>query len=136
VIIEGAGGHAGGVLMPDRRDALCAAAELILAIEHGGANQRRDRHGGHRGNLRCLSGGSQQHSGQGADQCGHTRHKPGRRRDGVLRALDAACRLTATNRQVKIHSDLLNADAPAIAARRSLRLFPKPARNMDLVFLP
>src|SRR6202166_564609 len=31
--IEGAGGHAGGVLMPDRRDALCAAAELILALE-------------------------------------------------------------------------------------------------------
>ena len=33
IAIEGAGGHAGGVLMPDRRDALCAAAELILAIE-------------------------------------------------------------------------------------------------------
>src|SRR6202167_1990934 len=33
ISIEGAGGHAGGVLMPDRRDALCAAAELILAIE-------------------------------------------------------------------------------------------------------
>src|SRR6202166_1727263 len=34
ISIEGAGGHAGGVLMPDRRDALCAASELILAIEH------------------------------------------------------------------------------------------------------
>ncbi len=34
ISIEGAGGHAGGVLMPDRRDALCAAAELILAIEN------------------------------------------------------------------------------------------------------
>src|SRR5258707_15048391 len=33
ISIEGAGGHAGGVLMPDRKDALCAAAELILAIE-------------------------------------------------------------------------------------------------------
>jgi len=33
ILIEGSGGHAGGVLMPDRRDALCAAAELILAIE-------------------------------------------------------------------------------------------------------
>src|SRR5437660_1804650 len=33
IAIEGAGGHAGGVLMPDRKDALCAAAELILAIE-------------------------------------------------------------------------------------------------------
>src|SRR5271155_4545366 len=32
VSIEGAGGHAGGVLMPDRRDALCAASELILAV--------------------------------------------------------------------------------------------------------
>src|ERR1700674_5134579 len=27
ISIEGSGGHAGGVLMPDRRDALCAAAE-------------------------------------------------------------------------------------------------------------
>src|SRR6202046_3273477 len=33
VTLEGAGGHAGGVLMPDRRDALCAAAEVILALE-------------------------------------------------------------------------------------------------------
>jgi N-carbamoyl-L-amino-acid hydrolase len=32
-LIEGLGGHAGALLMPDRRDALCAAAELILAIE-------------------------------------------------------------------------------------------------------
>ncbi len=31
--IEGLGGHAGALLMPDRRDALCAAAEVILAVE-------------------------------------------------------------------------------------------------------
>lgn len=33
VIIEGDGGHAGTVLMPDRRDAFPAAAEIILAVE-------------------------------------------------------------------------------------------------------
>jgi N-carbamoyl-L-amino-acid hydrolase len=33
VKIEGAGGHAGAVLMPERRDALCAAAEIVLAVE-------------------------------------------------------------------------------------------------------
>jgi ureidoglycolate amidohydrolase len=33
ITIEGEGGHAGAVLMPDRRDALCGAAELILAVE-------------------------------------------------------------------------------------------------------
>lgn len=32
-VVEGFGGHAGALLMPDRRDALCAAAEMILAIE-------------------------------------------------------------------------------------------------------
>jgi N-carbamoyl-L-amino-acid hydrolase len=31
--IDGLGGHAGALLMPDRRDALCAAAELILSVE-------------------------------------------------------------------------------------------------------
>ncbi len=34
VKIEGSGGHAGAVLMPDRHDALCAAAEIILAVEN------------------------------------------------------------------------------------------------------
>jgi N-carbamoyl-L-amino-acid hydrolase len=32
--LEGFGGHAGALLMPDRRDALCAASELILTVEH------------------------------------------------------------------------------------------------------
>lgn len=33
VTIEGEGGHAGAVLMPDRRDAALAAAEIALAVE-------------------------------------------------------------------------------------------------------
>lgn len=33
VEITGQGGHAGGVLMPDRHDALCGAAEFVLALE-------------------------------------------------------------------------------------------------------
>jgi N-carbamoyl-L-amino-acid hydrolase len=33
VIIEGEGGHAGAVLMPDRHDAALAAAEIALAVE-------------------------------------------------------------------------------------------------------
>jgi N-carbamoyl-L-amino-acid hydrolase len=33
VTLTGEGGHAGTVLMPDRRDALCGAAEVVLAVE-------------------------------------------------------------------------------------------------------
>lgn len=32
-LIEGFGGHAGALLMPDRKDALCAASEIILSVE-------------------------------------------------------------------------------------------------------
>lgn len=32
-VIDGFGGHAGALLMPDRRDALCAASEIILSVE-------------------------------------------------------------------------------------------------------
>jgi ureidoglycolate amidohydrolase len=33
VTLEGYGGHAGALLMPDRRDALAAASEIVLAVE-------------------------------------------------------------------------------------------------------
>ncbi len=36
ITVEGEGGHAGAKLMPDRKDALVAAAELILALELAG----------------------------------------------------------------------------------------------------
>jgi len=36
--IEGQGGHAGGVLMPARHDALCGAAEFVLALEKAAKN--------------------------------------------------------------------------------------------------
>ncbi len=38
--LEGEGGHAGAVLMPDRKDALCAAAEVVLAVESAARSGR------------------------------------------------------------------------------------------------
>lgn len=38
VEITGQGGHAGGVIMPDRHDALCGAAEFVLALESAAKN--------------------------------------------------------------------------------------------------
>lgn len=36
--VDGQGGHAGGVIMPDRHDALCGAAEFVLALESAAKN--------------------------------------------------------------------------------------------------
>src|SRR5690606_6360160 len=40
VVIHGDGGHAGTVLMPDRRDAFPAAAEIVLAVEQAGRESK------------------------------------------------------------------------------------------------
>ncbi len=40
VELEGDGGHAGTVLMPDRKDALCGAAEVVLAVEEAARSGR------------------------------------------------------------------------------------------------
>src|ERR1700753_1215186 len=48
--VEGFGGHAGALLMPDRHDALCAAAEMILSVErHALAANAQAKAAGHSG---------------------------------------------------------------------------------------
>jgi ureidoglycolate amidohydrolase len=115
VVVEGAGGHAGGVLMPDRRDALSAAAELILALEDAARTSGAIDTVATVGICDVFPGAVNSIPAKvrlGVD----IRDTNLQRRDGVLRALDQACRATAAKRQVKIHSELLNADAPADCA--------------------
>jgi ureidoglycolate amidohydrolase len=115
ISIEGAGGHAGGVLMPDRKDALCAAAELILAIE----------------NAARSSGAVDTVATVGVCDVfpGAVNSIPSRvritldirdtdlpRRDGVMQTIERASHNIAVKRQVSIHSEILNADAPADCA--------------------
>jgi len=112
VTIQGSGGHAGGVLMPDRHDALCAAAELILAIE----------------NAARASGAIDTVATVGICDVfpGDVNSIPARvrlsvdlrdtdvqRRDRVVQALEETSRAASSRRGVKIHSELLNADSPA-----------------------
>jgi ureidoglycolate amidohydrolase len=112
ITIEGSGGHAGGVLMPDRRDALCAAAELILALEHAalatGAIDTVATVG-----ICDVFPGAVNSIPARVRLSGDVRDTSLARRDAVLRKLDETCRAVAAKRQVKIDSELLNADAPA-----------------------
>jgi ureidoglycolate amidohydrolase len=112
ITIEGSGGHAGGVLMPDRRDALCAAAELILELEHAaqttGATDTVATVG-----MCDVFPGAVNSIPATVRLSVDVRDTNLERRDSVMRALDAACRSTSEKRKVSIHSELLNADAPA-----------------------
>jgi ureidoglycolate amidohydrolase len=115
ISVEGAGGHAGGVLMPDRRDALCAASELVLAVEKAAK----------------TSGSADTVATVGICEVfpGAVNSVPSRvklsldvrdtdlaRRDGVMDAIERASEEISAKRNVSIRSELLNADAPADCA--------------------
>jgi N-carbamoyl-L-amino-acid hydrolase len=134
IAIEGAGGHAGGVLMPDRKDALCAAAELILAIE----------------NAARSSGAVDTVATVGVCDVfpGAVNSIPSRvritldirdtdlaRRDGVMQTIERASRTISAKRQVTIQSEVLNADAPAECAPEVRGALADSCRQHGVPFL-
>jgi ureidoglycolate amidohydrolase len=135
ILIEGAGGHAGGVLMPNRHDALCAAAELILAVENAahtsGAIDTVATVG------ICDVFPSAVNSIPSRVRLSvDIRDTDLQRRDAVMQALENACRATSEKRRVSTHSELLNADAPADCAPAIIEALSQSCRKHELNFLP
>ena len=58
------------------------------------------------------------------------------RRDIVMRTIEAACHSISAKRQVSIHSELLNADAPADCAPAIIEALSQSCRRHELNFLP
>src|SRR5213594_2604500 len=110
--IAGVGGHAGAVLMPDRRDALCAAAELILAIENAARTSGAVDTVATVGICEVFPGAVNSIPSR-VDLSVDIRDTSLERRDAVMRAIQGARQTVAIRRQVSIHEELLNADAPA-----------------------
>lgn len=133
--IEGSGGHAGGVLMPDRRDALCAAAELILAIEHAARSS---------GTIDTVATVGMCDVFPGAVNSVPARVRLSvdirdtnlRRRDSVIESLRKACEVVAAQRQVTVESELLNADAPAECAASVIGALREGCEKHGFAFLP
>jgi N-carbamoyl-L-amino-acid hydrolase len=116
--ITGFGGHAGALLMPDRRDAICAAAELILSVER------------HTLAANAASGTADSVATVGtvAVHPGAVNSVPSRvtlmldirdtdvtRRDTIMAALRADIRALETRRHITITEQQINADLPAVS---------------------
>ena len=122
-IIEGFGGHAGALLMPDRRDALCAAAEIILSVEK------------HTLDANAAAKSSGQSGVDSVATVGTVLVHPGAvnsvpsrvalaldirdtdpdRRDRTMSALRADIADIESRRRVKVTEELINADIPAVS---------------------
>jgi ureidoglycolate amidohydrolase len=111
IVIEGEGGHAGGKLMPGRKDALAAAAELILALESAAKSTGATDTVGTVGVCEVFPGAVNSIPSRVRLET-DIRDIDGARRDCVLDALRASCADTAARRGVKIATELVNADPP------------------------
>ena len=131
--VAGIGGHAGGVLMPGRRDALCAAAEMVVAIERlaletGGAD------------LVATVGQLEVHPGAVNSIPSRARFTldlrdiDGTNRDRLLTAMTDATLAIATRRQVDLTFELLNADPPASSDETILTAIRAACRDSQLEF--
>jgi N-carbamoyl-L-amino-acid hydrolase len=110
--IEGEGGHAGGKLMPGRRDALCAAAELILTLEAAAKSTGVIDTVGTVGVCEVFPGAVNSIPSRVRLET-DIRDIDGARRDRVLSALRAACAGVAQRRGVAVTTELVNADPPS-----------------------
>ena len=112
VYLEGEGGHAGAVLMRERRDALTGAAEIILALEHAARQTGAIDTVATVGICNVFPGainGIPSRVELGMD----IRDIQLPRRDQVLDQISEECDRIAAARGLNIRRELLNADAPA-----------------------
>src|SRR5207253_4983631 len=112
VWIEGEGGHAGAVLMHDRRDAFLAAAEIVLAVESAARSTGSIDTVGTVGVCDVFPGAVNSIPSRVRIEV-DVRDIDRARRDAVLKQIAEACDKTAAKRHVKVHSEMVNADPPA-----------------------
>jgi ureidoglycolate amidohydrolase len=131
ITVEGKGGHAGGVLMPDRHDALCAAAELIVKIEALARGSGSTDTVATVGICEVYPGAINSIPSRvklGVD----LRDTDGKRRDRVLEEIRAAAEQITQLRQVQITIQMLNADEPAASSPQLLAAIARGCQEEGL----
>jgi len=126
--IEGIGGHAGALLMPDRRDALCAAAELILSIEtHALATGVIDTVATV-GTCDVYPGAVNSVPSRVTLQLDIRDTDPARR-ESVMEAVRRDVEAIRARRGVRVSETLVNADAPAISSPHIVEVIDEVCRG-------
>jgi ureidoglycolate amidohydrolase len=126
--IEGEGGHAGARLMPGRKDALAAAAELILALEKNALATGVIDTVGTVGVCEVFPGAVNSIPSRVRLET-DIRDIDSTRRDSVLAALRAACDDVAARRGVTVTTELVNADPPATCDQEILDALEESAKE-------
>lgn len=134
IVLEGSGGHAGGVLMPDRRDALCAAAELVLEVERAARSTGAIDTVATVGICDVFPGAVNSIPSRVRLSL-DVRDTDLARRDGVMDEISRVSKTISQKRQVSIQTELLNSDAPVNCAPEVIDALTQSCRKHRQEFL-
>ena len=113
VQLTGVGGHAGATLMPGRRDALLAGAEISLAVEHAASNTGSPDTVGTTGVFRIEPGAVNSVPCRAYLEI-DLRDTQVKTRDAALVKIETAVKEICARRKIEFTMERLNLDPPAI----------------------
>lgn len=131
IALKGEGGHAGAVLMPDRKDAFCAAAEIVLAVERSARGTGAIDTCGTVGTCQVHPGAVNSIPSLVQLQL-DIRDTDEQRRDRVIQEVRAACAEVSARRGISIDVELVNADAPATSSSQLVDAIQQSADELGL----
>ena len=120
--------------MPDRRDALCAASELILAIERQAKSSGSPDTVATVGICEVFPGAINSIPSRVSLSL-DIRDTDLRRRDSLIAAVDEACHAIVSKRGVSVRLELVNADAPGECAANIVEMLSASCKKHGLTFL-
>jgi ureidoglycolate amidohydrolase len=133
IAIEGEGGHAGAVLMPDRHDAFLAAAEVALTVETSTKSSGSRDTVGTVGVCEVFPGAVNSIPSRVRMEI-DVRDIDEARRDSVLQKIELACEEIAQRRGVQATLELVNADPPAHCAPHVVDALIQACETYNLPF--
>lgn len=128
VKLNGSGGHAGAVLMPERRDALCAASEIILAVENAARSTGSPDTVGTVG-ICEVHPGAINSVPSGVTLTIDVRDVAAEPRDRAVKEILSAIKSTCKTRKVEPAIEWLNSDPPATMAEPILAKIEESCRE-------
>jgi N-carbamoyl-L-amino-acid hydrolase len=131
--VEGEGGHAGTLLMPDRHDAFLAGAEIALALEGAVKATGSLDAVGTTGICEVFPGAINSVPSR-VNLLADVRDIDEERRDGVLAALASACERVSRARGVRVTSQLISADPPAVCSTELLQTLASACERRSIPY--
>jgi ureidoglycolate amidohydrolase len=131
--IEGQGGHAGAVLMPERHDAFLAAAEIALAVESAARSSGAVDTVGTAGVCDVFPGAINSIPSRVRLEI-DVRDIDQTRRDEVLHKIDRAIADVSARRGITVRKEIINADPPAQCDALVIDALRRACRTHDAAF--